>query len=138
MLRVDQAPAAFEPLVSALSQKRQRVGWLELEAASAVPSLDAAAQAGVLRAVAVGGGRCVAVKRLRRPVLRDLLREHFSGCALVLVRVGGAAEPPPFTLQPTLYVSEDRFEIATAERRQSFDLEALVASLGRSSTWWWR
>ena len=53
----------------------------------------AAAGLGTLRAVAAGGGRAVAVKPLRgEPVLGDLLREHFRGCALVLVR-GEAAAP---------------------------------------------
>jgi hypothetical protein len=47
----------------------------------------AAAGLGVLRSVSVSGERTVAVKPLRgAPVLRDLVREHFRGCALVLVR----------------------------------------------------
>jgi hypothetical protein len=48
---------------------------------------------GVLRAVEVGEGRSVVVKPLRgAPVLKDLLREHFRGCVLVLVR--GEVEAP--------------------------------------------
>ena len=50
----------------------------------------------MLRAVAVAGGRAVAVKRVAGPpTLRDLLREHFLGCAAVVVRVppGGAPSP---------------------------------------------
>ncbi|MGH9360877.1 MAG: hypothetical protein ACRD2T_03105, partial [Thermoanaerobaculia bacterium] len=46
-----------------------------------------------LRAVAVGEGRAVAVKPIAGPpVLGDLLREHFLGCCLVLVR-GDVAAP---------------------------------------------
>src|SRR6185436_10732226 len=63
-------------------------GWRELTDAIDVPEILApAAGLGVLRAVAAGGGRTVAVKPLRgAPVLKDLLREHFLGCALVLIR----------------------------------------------------
>jgi hypothetical protein len=40
-----------------------------------------------MRAVSIGAGRTVSVKPMRgAPVLRDVLREHFRGCALVLVR----------------------------------------------------
>lgn len=89
LLRVDEGPDRFAPLVEAARALGLRIGWLELEASPApVPEpLEAAAALGVLRAVAVGGGRTVAVKPLRgAPVLKDLLREHFRGCALVLVQ----------------------------------------------------
>jgi len=59
--------------------------------------LESAAALGALRAVGVGGGRSVAVKPLRgAPVLRDLLREHFRGCAAVLVAGDGAPAEIPF------------------------------------------
>jgi hypothetical protein len=66
-----------------------RVGWLDLDGeVGPVPDvLESAAGLGVLRAVSVGAGRAVSVKPMRgTPVLRDVLREHFRGCALVLVR----------------------------------------------------
>ncbi len=74
-----------------------RIGWLDWPGDDgerpSPSSLEVAAGLGVLRAVAVGEGRTVAVKPLRgRPVLKDLLREHFLGCALVLVR--GEVEAP--------------------------------------------
>ncbi|MES1211383.1 MAG: hypothetical protein ABUL63_03510, partial [Acidobacteriota bacterium] len=78
-----------------------RVGWLELgqpaeTTVEPVPeALASAAGLGVLRAVSVGGGRSVAVKPMRgEPVLRDLLREHFRGCSLVLVRGGSGIDAP--------------------------------------------
>jgi hypothetical protein len=91
LLRVDDPPDRFAPLIAAARAEGLRVGWLELtnsEDAVDVPEILApAAGLGVLRAVAVGGGRTVAVKPLRgAPVLKDLLREHFLGCALVLIR----------------------------------------------------
>jgi hypothetical protein len=103
LLRVAAEPAAFAPLLAALAAAGLRAGWLELGppgalgASGALPaSLEAAATLGMARAVAAGGGRSVAVKALRgAPVLRDLLREHFAGCAVVLVAVaaggGGGA-----------------------------------------------
>lgn len=93
LLRVERPVVEFEELIAAVRRQGGRVGWLELESASSpspepVPSsLAAAAERGMLRAVAVGGHRSVAVKPMRgEPVLRDLLREHFRGCWLVLVR----------------------------------------------------
>ena len=94
LLRVEEGPEEFSPLVEAARADGLRVGWLELAGTAPLPEvLAAAAGLGVLRAVSVGGGRTVAVKPLRgEPVLKDLLREHFLGCALVLVR--GAADAP--------------------------------------------
>ncbi len=89
LLRVERPVAEFESLIVAMRHEGERVGWLELctEPADPLPdSLVAAADTGVLRAVAAGGGRGVAVKPMRgEPVLRDLLREHFRGCRVVLI-----------------------------------------------------
>lgn len=92
LLCVTHPVIEFSTLIAALRQDGQRVGWLALEPPSSLPSqLEEAAGQGVLRAVAVGGGRSIAVKPMRgRPVLRDLLREHFRGCQLVLVHHGEA------------------------------------------------
>ncbi|HEX3557027.1 MAG TPA: hypothetical protein VIA62_27705 [Thermoanaerobaculia bacterium] len=92
LLRVTTPPDRFAPLIAAARTLDLRVGWLDLGPGPApipptLPALDMAADLGVLRAVAVGEGRAVSVKPLRgQPVLKDLLREHFLGCALVLVR----------------------------------------------------
>lgn len=126
LLRVDDGPETFRPLIEATRAQGLRVGWLELSGITApVPeSLDAAADLGVLRAVAVGEGRAVAVKPLRgAPVLKDLLREHFQGCVLVLIR-GELADAP--ALSP----DGDGWRVAPpgiASRRAS--TEDLVASL---------
>jgi len=89
LLRVTRPVVEFEDVIAAVRHHGGRVGWLELGEAAAAPlpaSLEGAAGIGVLRAVAVGGGRAVAVKPMRGPaVLRDVLREHFRGCVLVLV-----------------------------------------------------
>jgi hypothetical protein len=94
LLCVEEGPEGFAPLVEAARADGLRIGWLELAEAAPLPDvLASAAGLGVLRAVSVGGGRTVAVKPLRgEPVLKDLLREHFLGCALVLVR--GAVDAP--------------------------------------------
>jgi hypothetical protein len=89
LLRVSEPPDRFSALIEAARSEGLRVGWLELEGVvEPVPEiLDSAAGLGALRAVSVGAGRTVSVKPLRgAPVLRDVLREHFRGCALVLVR----------------------------------------------------
>ena len=89
LLRVEDAPDRFAPLIDAARALGLRIGWLDLGTASApLPGpLETAAGLGVLRAVSVEEGRTVVVKPLRgAPVLKDLLREHFQGCTLVLVR----------------------------------------------------
>ncbi len=106
LARVAGAAEAYAPLVEAARAEGLRVGWLRLgEGASAPSDLGAAADAGALRSVGVApGGEVVAVKRLRgEPVLADLLREHFAGCALVLVQAPAA---------PTLRDPEGRLAAA--------------------------
>ena len=94
LLRVEDEPESFSSLVEAARADGLRIGWLELAEVAPLPEvLAAAAGLGLMRAVSAGGGRTVAVKPLRgEPVLKDLLREHFLGCALVLVR--GAVDAP--------------------------------------------
>lgn len=103
LLRVTAPPAGFAPLAAAMAALDLRLGWLDLAAAPPEPpagELAAALDLGVLRAVAVGPGRVVAAKPLRgAPVLRDLLREHFLGCRLVLVAGPGAPADLP-ALEP--------------------------------------
>lgn len=86
LLRVSRGVGSFETLITAAKSEGLRLGWLLLEATTAPEPLAEAAGLGVLRAVAVGEGRTVAVKPVSgEPVLDDLLREHFLGCRLVLV-----------------------------------------------------
>jgi hypothetical protein len=116
VLRVEGEPTAYAALIEAIRVDGGRVGWLELgatgadfesrpeveseagsqagsESAVVPPRLEQAADLGVLRAVAVGSTRTVSVKPRRgQTVTRDLLREHFRGCRLVLVT--GSAEAP--------------------------------------------
>lgn len=99
LLRISTGVVEFGKLVAAVRHEGLRVGRLRWHpAASEAPSplpddLAEAADHGVLRAVAVTEKRVVSVKPLRGPaVLRDVLREHFRGCALVLVE--GDIEAP--------------------------------------------
>lgn len=98
VLRVDERAETFAPLFEAAQGAGLRVGWLVLDAVTPPPALAVAAELGALRAVAVGAGGQVAVKPMRgAPVLRDVLREHFKGCALVLLtgEVAGLARLAP-------------------------------------------
>lgn len=130
LLRVDDAPDRFALLIEAARAEGLRIGWLDFAPAEPLPAdLQAAAAAGVLRAVAVGGGRTVSVKPLQgEPVLRDLLREHFRGCVLVLVRGGIEA--------PHLRPAGDSWTVAVSEEAaRSYRTEQLVAALRKPHPW---
>jgi hypothetical protein len=91
--------------------------------------LEIAAGLGALRAVSVGEGRTVAVKPLRgAPVLEDLLREHFQGCALVLVRGEVAA--------PRLTIGEGAWIVSPpGAASRSYTVDRLAAALRKPEPW---
>ena len=82
----------FLPLYVGAQAAGIRLGWLDLRPPPDLPpELEAAVESGALRGVSVGGGRSLALKGVRgQPVLDDLVREHFKGCWLVLIRVDAA------------------------------------------------
>lgn len=134
----------FAGLFAALRQEGRRGGFLRLGTAEVAATdvatapaplpaeLDAAAAAGVLRAVAVGGGRSVAVKPLAGPpVLVDLVREHFRGCAAVLVAVGEEAAAP--VLRDCLSPAGDGWLVAAADSSHRLSTAELLARLRRPS-----
>jgi hypothetical protein len=131
LLRVEGDPQRFAPLIEAARALELRVGWLDLGASpTPVPEpLETAAGLGVLRAVSVGEGRVVAVKPLRgAPVLKDLLREHFRGCVLVLVR--GEVEAP------LLALGEDGWTVTPREAAsRRYAVEDLAAALRKPRPW---
>jgi hypothetical protein len=131
LLRVEETPERFAPLVEAARALGLRTGWLELggTAHPVPPVLEAAAALRVLRAVEVGEGRTVAVKPLRgAPVLKDLLREHFRGCALVLVRGEIAA--------PSLRIEDSIWKVTPpGAASRSYTPEKLAEALRKPNPW---
>ncbi|HEX5757872.1 MAG TPA: hypothetical protein VF121_01625 [Thermoanaerobaculia bacterium] len=129
LLRVEEGPERFAALVAAARAEGIRVGWLELAAAPAPESLEAAAALGCLRAVAVWEGRAVAVKPMGGPpVLRDLLREHFLGCRLVFVR--GEVDAP------ALAADGEAWRVAPASSPvRTLTTPELVAALRKPHPW---
>ncbi len=128
LLRVEAEPAVFAPLVSAMTAAGLRCGWLDLtEPAPPPPALEEAAGLGMLRAVSAVGNRAVAVKPVKGGfVLRDLLREHFRGCALVLVRGDIEAAALSFT--------EGGWMVRTAGSEEILSTEELIARV-RKPDW---
>lgn len=112
LVAVDEAPAAFRSLFEAARERGARVGWLDLSRPVEPPyELAEAASAGACKAVAARAGRSVTLKTTRgEPVLRDLLREHFLGCALVLVRGREG--------RPRLVPDADAFQLELAPERK--------------------
>lgn len=125
VLRIEGAAADFVPLARAARDAGLRLGWLELRSVEAPATLSAATRAGMLRAVAAGPRETVTVKQRRGgPVLADLLREHFRGCAAVLVDGDVAA--------PTLCRSRDGWAIVLPDRRlRHFATGELIGALRR-------
>ena len=131
VLAVARGAAAHVVLLEAVVAAGGRAGWLDLEPppGPAPEELEQAAAAGALRAVAVADGRVTAVKPIRgTAVLGDLLREHFLGCALVLVRGGEGL---------VRLEGEGGGWRLTAPAGESVEqtTSELVANLGRPSFW---
>jgi hypothetical protein len=145
LLIVEEGPERFAALFASARELGLRLGWLDLLAAAPPsplpPDLEAAAGEGALRAVAVGGGRSVVVKPLRgEPVLADLLREHFRGCAAVLVRgVEGGAGALGAVEAPRLTLEGESWKVAPpGEAARLYPAAAasdLVAALRRPRPW---
>ena len=126
LLRVEGAPEVYAPLLTAAAAAGLRVGWLELQHAPAPPdSLRDALQAGNDRVVAIGETWTLAARpRKGAARLRELLRQQFLGCTLVLVH--GEVE----VVSPVLAAVDDGWRTTmpdSAERRLT--TEQLVAAL---------
>lgn len=118
------------PLFEAAAAQKVRVGWLDLACGAAAPAeLEAAAAVGAFRSVGVTDGCVVAVKPVPgATVLKDLLREHFAGCRLVLVRGGTEA--------PELLAAESGYRVRfEASVEKEFSPEALARALGKPRLW---
>lgn len=147
LLRFAGDPGALRPLLEAARSEGLRVGWLEVpseDPAPVPPRLEAAASVGAFRSVAVGAERSVAVKRRAgAPVLRDLLREHFLGCALVVVGVaeaGGSEAPAELAADlaelPELTAADGGYLVRLpGEAGRTFEGPILAARLRRPRPW---
>ncbi len=133
LLRTRIAASDCEPLLAAATEVGVRVGWLDLESvADSPPELEQAAASGAFRAVGVIEGRVLTVKPVRGAlVITDLLREHFAGCRLVVIR-----GDLPETAAPELMLAKSgyrvRFEDGT---EKEFAADALAKALRRPRLW---
>jgi len=123
LVAVDQPPESFSELFSFARRQGLRIGWLDLTLRADAPPAPAV-DAGAFKGVVVGEGRVVATKRIAgETVLRDLLREHFVGCAVVLVR-GHQAEP-------RLRTENGEWSLDEAGAARAYSIEALLRRLLR-------
>jgi hypothetical protein len=132
LIAVDRPAEEFAPLFAAAKAAGLRVGWLAMNAPfDPPPPLQAPPLVEVFRAVAVGDGRSISLKPMKgRPVLRDLLREHFLGADVVLV--AGLELFPRLTAR-----GDGRWnlvESATASR--TFATEELLVRLRKPALRW--
>jgi hypothetical protein len=135
LLRVEEPPEPFAALFAAVAALGLRAGWLELAGPvePIPPRLASAASLGALRAVAVAEARSVVVKPHRGAVvLKDLLREHFRGCALVLIHAPAEAAPD----LPRLARAGEEWRVhPTGEAERAYTLDRLAASLRKPRPW---
>ena len=146
LLGVTTAPARFHALFDAAREVGLRVGWLDLVTEDPVaPGVGEAADLGAARSVAAGPQATVAVKRRKGPaVLHDLLREHFLGCCLVLVR-GALAQAPRLEAPPLAAQGPENQELETpvdswtvtpiAGPCRTYSTAELIATLRRPHPW---
>jgi hypothetical protein len=118
--------ALFAALFAAAKENGVRIGWLDLATVAEPPApLVAAAGAGAAKVVSATAGRVLVLKPTKgAAVLRDLLREHFLGCAVVLVR-GHAGRP-----RLEIDAEGARLELAT-ERSLRVSIDDLLRELLR-------
>lgn len=124
-LRVEDGPEHFKSLVKTARDAGIRIGWLEFGSATIPEPLASASATGVFRTVQVDEEVTISVKnRKGPPVTRDLLREHFQGCSLILVSGG---EAPAF-----LRGDNDHWTVSALDGAEStFTTDELVAALRR-------
>lgn len=92
-LCAEQPPSEYASLVEAARQIGVRIGWWENITVTPPAPLAAPTDAGFFQSIAVGADATLSVKRRIGPaVARDLIREYFLGCDLVLM--AGRAEYP--------------------------------------------
>jgi len=140
LLRYEGEPAALEALFAAVRAEGLRAGWLQVDPVRREEGpAGHAVEAGAFRAAAVAPGRVASVKRVAGPpVLRDLLREHFLGCALVVVRPGQAEDGLQADLAevPALEAGGDKFRVRPPDQAAlELSPEELAARLRRPRPW---
>lgn len=131
LLAVSGGAVEFEPVFTGARERAVRIGWLEFEDGSVgPPSLSNAPLTESFRAVAVGASATVAVKPRRGPaVLRDLIREHFLGADVVLVK--------GLDLLPRLSREGDGWKIVESESQaRRLSLDELFARLQKPELRW--
>jgi hypothetical protein len=125
LLQIEDAPSRFEPLVRAVSKAGMRVGWLDFRSIETPDALAAASATGVFRAVSVGESSTVSVKsRIGPAVTKDLIREYFQGCSVVLISGRETAV--------SLHRRDDQWAVSSpGGEEEVFTTERLVAALRR-------
>ncbi len=127
-LRTEAAIEELAPLIERARADGLRIGWLALEEPTVPPQVGSVLEAGATRCVVAGARRTLAAQtRHGGAVFDDLLRQHFLGCDVVLVR--GEIELPALQRQGAEWCV-----VQLDGRSTRLDLEQMVAWLQRPST----
>ena len=130
LLRVDPNSAIedFRSLIDAVRADDGRVGWLRWQPDERVDD-EGPSTTGLLRHVEVDAAGSVARKPRTGPaVLRDVVREHFRGCRVVLVAGEASGE---LAALPWLTASDDGYRIDSNESARELGVEDLMSRLRR-------
>ncbi len=133
LLKVDDPIGRFAPLFERADERAMRLGWLELDE-PALSGLELGGEGDPFKQVVVGRRRTLAVKRRRGDArLDDLIREHFLGCALLLLRVGAGGQDLDEVDAPELRPTAAGWRVSRGERGVELDSDALLDRLSRAS-----
>ena len=134
LLRVERDPGSFDLLFAAARELGLRLGWLEWHPGAPLSESSGPADPGPTKTVRIDGRRVVATKDLRGPpVLVDFLREHFRGCAAVLVRGELPTEAGGWLVEPSAgeYLVRGVGELGGSPSYERLGAEALARRLRR-------
>ena len=143
IIKTDLQRSDLTDLLDAIASLGLKAGWLdwrpqaEPEDSSVGGALVEMASAPVLRAVAVESRRVTSIKPMAgEAVFRDVLRLHFRGCAVILVRALSEPLPPELVSAPEIRVEGSSYRVTAIDeeggaRRFLWTAEELAARLRR-------
>ncbi len=127
ILKTELGKTDLMGLIEAAAALDLRVGWLDWQPETqpdpgdlGIQGLAEMASTPVLRAVTVQSRRVTSIKPMAGgAVFYDVLRSHFRGCSVVLVRSIGESEPEELLSAPELRTKDDKYAVDVLDENGS-------------------